>query len=282
MFYASIDELPDDFLKEWNERLRKFQCHGTVLPSWCIRFHGYVSENLLSEAQEIGGVGYFRYYKSKKACWICKVESRLFSAVKMSLDFNEVDVFCNNFNNMNDPAYGIYELLCQAYRYRVLKFGGVILHSSAVSYRNEGIVFFGHSGAGKSTQAKFWAKYMGAEVINFDRNYIIKQANELIVSSTPWGGKEKYFVNKSKPIKALVFVQKSLGENRVEQINKLDGFSTIYLYNYLFPFDENIEDRYCKVLESLILEIPVYILYCTYSKESVSVLFDELFKENEY
>lgn len=277
MFYTSFDDLPVSFCTDWNNRIRLFQRHGTVLPCWYIRFHGYIPVEINTLDNKIGNVGDLNFYKTTGAYWICRFDDSISIAIKMSLDYTTVDVFCKKGQYMAESISGIYTLLCQAYCYKVAKDGGVILHAASVSYRGDGIAFFGHSGAGKSTQACLWKKYKGADVINYDRNYVYKKDGAYWISSTPWGGKEKYYVNKSVPLKALVFVQKSMGENRVDQIKTTDGFSTLYLHNYLFPLEEDIENKFYLALEDLAKEIPVFVLYCTQGEDAVSALYDKLY-----
>ena len=51
---------------------------------------------------------------------------------------------------------------------------GFILHSSFISWQNNGILFTAPSGTGKSTQADLWKKYEDADIYNGDRTIIRK------------------------------------------------------------------------------------------------------------
>ena len=46
----------------------------------------------------------------------------------------------------------------------LLKYNGIILHSSFINFENKAILFSAPSGTGKSTQADLWKKYKNAEI----------------------------------------------------------------------------------------------------------------------
>ena len=59
-------------------------------------------------------------------------------------------------------AASLFDILADA--------GMLVLHSSYIVTRQEqGILFSGPSGIGKSTQAALWQRYAGAEIVNGDR-----------------------------------------------------------------------------------------------------------------
>ena len=80
---------------------------------------------------------------------------------------------------------GVGELLL---RTKIIFTGGVVFHSSFVDDNGHGILFVGHSGEGKSTQADLWGQVPGVIVINHDRNAVRPNANDAVCYGTPWGG----------------------------------------------------------------------------------------------
>ena len=54
-------------------------------------------------------------------------------------------------------------------RTAILFSGGLVFHSSGLDDNGKGLVFIGHSGAGKSTQAGLWSREPGVIAMNDDR-----------------------------------------------------------------------------------------------------------------
>ena len=71
-----------------------------------------------------------------------------------------MESYMNHSHNLCD-LLGLETLL--------LKYDGLLLHSSFIRWRGEGILFSAPSGTGKSTQADLWVKYEDAEILNGDR-----------------------------------------------------------------------------------------------------------------
>lgn len=280
MGVISISEIPESLEKEINDRFRMFQLNETVLPEWCIRFHSFVPNENNLQPYFVGNAGSHFFYRTPKSIFIFKHLGTQNIAVENPMDFSRADIFCGNYDDNEPLQSDLFELIRESYRYYALKKHGILIHSSAVLYENDAIAFFGYSGAGKSTQAEFWKDVLNAEVLNYDQNYLFAKGNHFYVSSTPWGGKERYYINRTAPLKALVMVQKSLGvfEDGVVRLGSADAFSYLYSHNYVFPLDQEIEDAYFTVLEEIVKTVPVYIMYCSYGEKSVKMLYDELYK----
>ena len=268
-------EIPICFYEEWNNRITLFQNNETVLPSWLIRFHCCTVKQQDFEIDKVGETESFCYYKVGHNFWIFEHNKITETSVCLSSNYEKVDVYYPSPEVLDESALS---LICQAYKYRALVEHSLLLHSSSIVYKGNGVLFFGHSGAGKSTQADLWNKYLQAEIINYDHNFIYLKDNNYMISSTPWGGKEKYYINKRAPLKYIVFVQKSENDNVVELLDKANAFSALYLHNYVFPFDSRIEETLCNTIQSLILRIPVFRLRCTSGKEGVLALYRALYE----
>ena len=277
-----LNNVPDSFIKEVFERFQMFQLNETVLPPWRIRFHSFIPKEKNLQLFFVGSVNNYFFYKTQESFFIFKRIEKRKMAVKSPRDFSELDVYCEKYSDDNLLKSALFELMREAYRYYALKKKGILLHSSSVLYKNEAIAFFGYSGAGKSTQAQFWNIILDAKVINYDQNYLFKdkENGQFLISSTPWGGKEKYYINYTAPLKAVIMVQKALGafENKVVRLGTAEAFSLLYTHNYVFPLDKEVEDNFYYVLEEIVTSLPIYIMYCSYGEESVKMLYDEIYK----
>ena len=138
------------------------------------------------------------------------------------------------------------------------------------------ILFTGVSGVGKSTQANLWRQYTEAEVLNYDQVLVFMQKDPIMVCGTPWAGKENIYIQGKYPLHAIVLVEKAK-ENNVTELAKGEAFSRVYLNNYMYPLNMEIENRYFDSIVSLVSKIPVYEMKCTVTKEAVDLLYKKLF-----
>ncbi len=83
---------------------------------------------------------------------------------------------------------------------------GLSLHASLVEKDGFGVVFLGPSGMGKSTQAKLWEQYLGADFLIGDRPGLRRIDGKWIGFGMPWDGKDAIYRQNAVPIWALVWL----------------------------------------------------------------------------
>lgn len=152
------------------------------------------------------------------------------------------------------------------------------IHAASVIYKNEGISFCGVSGAGKSTQAHLWEKYLGGYSLNYDRPLLSLNTVTPLICGTPWSGKESRYLNLQYKAKALVFVVKS-SENVVKKLSPQSAFARIYQHFYPITVFESVLCRFEELSKLCAMKIPTYEFRCTISEEAVITLYNELFDE---
>ena len=196
------------------------------------------------------------------------------SFVLIRNDFSQMDVYLppNGFFVETQLAF----LLLQGYRYILAHHGQFQMHSAVVVHDGCGIAFCGLPGAGKSTQAHLWEEHLGAEALNLDQPCIFFGDDEVLVSGSPWSGKEDCYKSKQVPLKAIFFVDQD-PENSVEKLSVAESFSHLYLNNYLVPFNDEMEKKHQNAVIKLASNVPVYRLKCTISKEAVEVAHNIVF-----
>lgn len=173
---------------------------------------------------------------------------------------------------------GFFAVIMRAYQYAALHGGALLMHSAAVAYGGEGLLFCGVPGAGKSTQAKLWRGHLGAEAINNDQPCIVYKAGRAFVSGSPWSGKEPCYKNLCVPARAIVFVEKS-AENRIEKVSSAEAYGLLYLNEYVVPVRPETEREYDAAIRRLVSCVPVLRQYCTKTEEAPATL--AAFLENE-
>jgi len=179
----------------------------------------------------------------------------------------------SSYNHFNE---GVYQIA----RFRALYLNMLVLHASAVVYNDEVLLFSGVSGAGKSTQARLWLENTDALVLNYDKPVVKLDEERVLVSGSPWGGKEDLAINEVRPAKALFFVHQAK-ENRLERLSSAKAYAQAHLNYFVYPLNEDIENRYNDAIIRLIRKIPVYDLYCTDTKEAVDIVKETLYPKEE-
>lgn len=152
---------------------------------------------------------------------------------------------------------------------------GFILHSSFISWKDNGILFTANSGVGKSTQAELWKTYESADIINGDRSGIRKVNNEWRAYGLPYAGSSDIYRNEFYPVKAIVVLEQAK-ENKIEKISAGKAFRYLYPQITMHPYDQEFMQRLILDLEDLIANIPIYKLYCLPDKGAVEVLKQEI------
>ena len=266
MFY-----LNDSFLKQ---RFEVFEKKDGLLPDIKIKCETFLNQK--SHLKSVKILGDYTFYESDTNGFFFSISD---TYLLMSTNFKE-----NKLLKSNNSDYDLHictNLLMMSYMYRLIDTGNFMIHAAAVVYENQGILFCGMSGAGKSTQANLWKKYLNAWVLNYDKPCVIKKNDMYYVHGSPWSGKEDLFLNEYVPLKAIVFV-KQAKENRVTRLSYGEAYSNVYLHNYVYPLTIDIEEKYSEIIKNTIYRIPTYELFCDISEKAVEVLCNELFTNMPY
>ena len=162
-------------------------------------------------------------------------------------------------------SQSLHALMMRAYQYTALYGGGLLMHSAAVAYRGQGILFCGVPGAGKSTQARLWERVCGAEAINNDQPCIVYEDGKALVSGTPWSGKEPCYKNLCVPVRAVVLVDKS-DADRIEPVPPAEAYGLLRMHEYVVPVQPEIEAMYNAA-------VPVFRQFCTKTEGAPLALY---------
>ena len=195
-----------------------------------------------------------------------------FARIKLSQAYLEA-LSVDSYNQLNE---GIYQVA----RFRALYLDMLVLHASAVVYQDEVLLFSGMKGAGKSTQARLWLENTDAWVLNYDKPVAGLAGERVMISGSPWGGKEDLSINEVRPAKALFFVHQAK-ENRVELLSPAKAYSQAYLNYFVYPLNQDLEDRYHHAITQLVQKVPVYDLYCTDTAQAVEAVKHALYQREE-
>ncbi len=134
--------------------------------------------------------------------------------------------------------------------------GGFLIHGSGVKDGDNGYIFTGVSGMGKSTMAWLWHS-LGAEIVNDDRLLISKTEQGYSFYNTPMPHYNDFA--KSAALKAIFL----LSQSPINYCTKIGGVKALskVMANFMQQFfDPKIIAIHLDRTENLISEIPVYEL----------------------
>lgn len=177
----------------------------------------------------------------------------------------------------SNPCLGMqeYEYLCygSAFYRRLLPFGGMMLHASAVAYENQAYLFSAPCATGKSTHAQQWKACFGdqAQIINDDKPAIRLIGNRFYACGTPFSGKTDQSSNICVPLQGICILEQ--GEKNV--IEPVDSQSAVYalLHQTIRTLGEDKMEKLLELLEQLVKRIPIYRLRCTISQEAARLAY---------
>jgi len=111
---------------------------------------------------------------------------------------------------------------------------GILLHACGIELEGKGILFTGHSGAGKSTMAQLWNDAENVSILSDDRIVLRKKDGFFWIYGTPWHGEEQFASPEGCPLERIYFI-KHAERNQIEGTAGIEATSKLLAYS-LPPF----------------------------------------------
>ncbi|MDP8230006.1 MAG: radical SAM protein [Candidatus Gorgyraea atricola] len=147
---------------------------------------------------------------------------------------------------------------------------GCYLHSCGVNFEGKGLLFAGHSEAGKSTMATMLKGK--AEILCDDRMIVRRKAGKFRIYGTWSHGDIPDISSNSAALKAIFFLEKSL-ENKILRIEDKKEIVRKLLSCLIRPFvTVDWWEKTLLVIDNLAARVPVYVLRFDKSGEIVDAL----------
>ena len=132
----------------------------------------------------------------------------------------------------------------------------------------EHTVIIAKSGVGKSTHTHLWLdKFPDARMINDDKPAIRLIDGEYCACGTPFSGKNDESANIAAPIKAIVFLERSM-KNSISRISPQSAIP-LFLSQTIRASAASVMDMLLTVLDGVLKNVPIYKLKCNISEEAV-------------
>jgi hypothetical protein len=148
-----------------------------------------------------------------------------------------------------------------AFRTRILFADGLVFHAAGIDDNGRGIVFVGHSGAGKSTQLGLWEDLPGVTAMNDDRIAVRSTPKGVACYGTPWGGSRDIARNHRAPLAAIVLLEQA-AENEIQRLPAAMAASLLMARTFLPYWDQGLMVRAMNNLNEILKRAPVYRLRC--------------------
>lgn len=164
----------------------------------------------------------------------------------------------------------------------LLNFKGFMLHSSGIVKDGYAYLFSADSGTGKSTHTALWQKYFGdenAQIINDDKPAIRLVDDKVYVYGTPWSGKTDQNLNMRVPIGAIVFLERSVGNNWVKQISVAEAIPLI-LEQTLRPKEKELMIKLLDILDVVLKNVRIFKIGVDMSEDAVITSYNGIKRED--
>lgn len=188
---------------------------------------------------------------------------------KHFIEINENEV------KMSIPSKLILE--CMSLEHLTIQENAFVLHASFIDVNGEAILFTAPSETGKSTQADLWSKYRNAEIVNGDRAVIRWNGKSFFAEGIPLAGSSEYCINKSIPIKAIVYLDQA-EKSRIEQLYGKGAFAAIWKGCSVNSWDREDIEKLSSLVIKTIKEIPIFYLPCTPDISAIEILENILYE----
>lgn len=165
-------------------------------------------------------------------------------------------------------AFGINNSLMLLFALNTARLNTLLIHASVIRYRENGFVFLGKSGTGKSTHARLWLENMEDAALLNDDNPVIRLENEdVFVYGSPWSGKTPCYKNERIKLKAIVRLSQA-STNRIMKLSRLEAYASLISSCSCMKWVRNMSDGVCDTVEKVIGQCGCYFLECLPDKQA--------------
>jgi hypothetical protein len=167
---------------------------------------------------------------------------------------------------------GVGELI---FRMRMLFCQGLVLHASGIDDGGHGLLFVGHSGAGKSTQAAIWEGETGVVRMGDDRIAVRLTGAGAMAYDIPWGRPVGPLRDHRAPLSAILLVEQA-SHNQLLALAPAQAAPLLMPKTFLPYGDEGLLRLAFATLEALLTTVPVYRLCCRPEPAVIQLVRDGL------
>lgn len=153
-------------------------------------------------------------------------------------------------------------IIMMLYSFASAPFQTLIFHSSVIKLEENGYMFLGKSGTGKSTHSNLWLSNISEASLLNDDTPIVRISNGTAkVYGSPWSGKTPCYINNSVQLGAIVKLQQATA-NEITPIKGAKSFATLLSSISHMQWDKATHNHICDTVAKLAGTTPVFELAC--------------------
>lgn len=160
---------------------------------------------------------------------------------------------------------------------QLLRFDGIMLHSSAVVVNGKAYLFTADCGVGKSTHTSLWVRVLGeknAFILNDDKPVLRLENGVWYAYGTPWSGKHGINRNEKVPLGGICALNRG-ADNEISSFAGAEAIRTI-LAQTPKPGDAESRMLILTLLDKLITQVPIWKLRCNMDPEAAIVAYEAM------
>ncbi len=166
------------------------------------------------------------------------------------------------------------EYLCTGFYFyeKLLKFNGIMLHSSCVAKDGKAYLFSADCGTGKSTHTHLWLEHLpGAYIVNDDKPALRFVNGRLLAFGSPWSGKTNESNYGGVEVAGIAFLYR--GENRIAPLAPAKAIPLFYKQTNRTVYGE-FTPLMLEMLDRVLTSVPLYELHCDMSRDAVMTSYN--------
>ncbi len=157
------------------------------------------------------------------------------------------------------------------YAFSTANLDTLMMHASVIRNGDEGFVFLGKSGTGKSTHSRLWLEHIeGSELLNDDNPVVRIIDGKAIVYGTPWSGKTPCYRNEEALLKGIVKLEQA-PRNQIKTLSLLQAYAIVLPACSSMRWEEEIAAGIHRTVEKLVSTVACYRLYCLPDKAAADL-----------
>lgn len=159
------------------------------------------------------------------------------------------------------------------FRYFLINIGGLVIHASAIKWKDKGVMISAPSGTGKSTYAKLWQEYIDdVKILNDDTPAVRVTDDQPYVFGTPWSGSSFLHCNDSAPLGAIVLLEQAQS-NSLTRLSDQEAILKLMPRVFLPYFEQCLMHKALDVFEKIVRSVPIFLLQCRPEREAVELVY---------
>lgn len=158
----------------------------------------------------------------------------------------------------------------------LIRYNGILLHSSCVVVDDRAYAFSADSGTGKSTHTQLWLEHFGdrAYILNDDKPAIRLIDGKVYACGTPWSGKYDYSTPRNVELAGICFLERS-DNNWIKTADTGKAVFNIFSQT-VRKLNRDKMDNLFDVLEQLFAKVPLFEMGCNISDDAVVMSYNAM------